>query len=96
MLGYALLASAMGYETKIFFSLDSALVVKKQVYEKLDEKLRDRLKECARVGVQLDVCQASAQTFNIKPEDLIEGARITGVRTFFDFAETADITLSWN
>lgn len=96
MLGYALAAAAMGYETKIFFALDSALVTKKQVFEKLDEKLRSRLEECAKAGVQLDICQASAQTFNIKKEDLIEGAKIKGVATFFDYAETADINLSWS
>ena len=96
MLGYALAAAAMGYETKIFFALDSALVVKNQVYQKLDEKLRNRLAECPKSGVSLDVCQASAQTFNIKKEDLIPGAQIKGVAQYFDYAETADISISWS
>ena len=96
MLGYALAAAAMGYETKIFFALDSALVMKNQVYQKLEPKLRERLAECAKSGVQLDICQASAQTFNIKREDLIPGAQIKGIASFFDFAESADISLSWS
>ena len=96
MLGYALAAAAMGYETKIFFALDSALVAKNQVYQKLEQKLKDRLAECPKNGVQLDICQASAQTFNIKREDLIPGAQIKGVATFFDYAETASISLSWS
>ncbi len=96
MLGYALAAAAMGYETKIFFALDSALVTKNQVYQKLEEKLRNRLAECPKSGVALEVCSASAQTFNIKKEDLIPGVQIKGVAQFFDYAETADISLSWS
>ena len=96
MLGYALAAEATGYETKIFFALDCALVTKNQVFQKLEPKLQERLRECVKVGVQLDVCSASAQTFNIKKEDLIEGAKIKGIASFFDFAEGADITLSWS
>lgn len=96
MLGYALAAAATGYETKIFFALDSALVTKNQVFQKLEPKLQERLRDCVRDGVQLDICSASAQTFNIKPEDLIPGVKIKGIASFFDFAETTAFTLSWS
>lgn len=96
MLGYALAANALGYETKVFFALDSALVVKNQVYQKLEPKLKDRIAECAKDGVQLDICQASAQTFNIKVEDLVPGAKIKTIASFFEFAEGAALNLSWS
>jgi len=96
MLGYALVARSMEYETRIFFALDSALVLKKKIYEKLDAKLRGQIKECAEIGVQMEVCQASARTFNIRPEDLIPGVQLGGIATFLLFAEQADINFSWS
>ncbi len=96
MLGYALVAAAMKYEMKIFFALDSALVTKSQIFDKLEAKVRDRIRECVKEGVQVEVCSASAKTFNIRPEDLIDGATIKGIASFYDYAENADITLSWS
>jgi len=95
LLGFALVARSMEYETKIFFALDSALVLKQQVYEKLDGKLRDRIADCLNQGVQLDVCAASARTFNIRKEDLIPGVELSGIANFLLFAEQADIQFSW-
>ena len=96
MFGYALVARAMRYEMKIFLALDSALVTKRQVFEKLDAKLRDRITQCLAAGVQLDVCQASAQTFSIRTEDLIPGVNISGIASFLAYAEDAAINLSWS
>ncbi|MGP8158705.1 MAG: DsrE family protein [Thermoplasmata archaeon] len=96
MLGYALAARAMDYEMKIFFALDSALVTKRQIFDKLDAKLRNRITECVSAGVQLDVCQASAMTFHIGEEDLIPGVKIRGIASFLDYAENAKINFSWS
>ncbi len=96
MLGYALAARAMDYEMKIFFALDSALVTKRQIFDKLDAKLRNRITECVDAGVQLDVCQASAMTFHISEEDLIPGVKIRGIASFLDYAENANINFSWS
>jgi len=96
MFGYALVARAMRYEMKIFLALDSALVTKRQIFEKLDPKFRDRITDCLAAGVQLEVCQASAQTFNIRTEDLIPGVKISGIASFFAYAEDAAINLSWS
>ena len=95
MLGYALVARSLDYETKIFFALDSALVMKRPIYEKLDTKLRDQLRQCVEMGVQMEVCQASARTFNIRAEDLIPGVQLGGIANFLLFAEQADINFSW-
>jgi hypothetical protein len=96
MLGYALAARAMEYEMKIFFALESALVTKRQIFEKFDTKLRDRITECVTAGVQLDVCTASARTFSIRTEDLIPGVQISTIVSFFKYAEDADINFSWS
>jgi len=96
MFGYALVAQAMGYRTKVFLALDSALVVKKPIFEKLDTKLRERITECIEAGVELDVCEASAQTFNIRTEDLIPGAKPGGIASFLVYAEEADVQFSWS
>jgi len=96
MFAYALVARAMQYEVKVFLSLDSALVTKQQVFEKLDAKLRSRITECIAAGVQLDVCQASAQTFSIRSEDLIPGVKVSGIATFLAYAEDAAINFSWS
>jgi len=96
MLGYALVARSMEYETKIFFALDSALVLKRQIYEKLDAKLRDRIKECVEMGVQLEVCAESARTFHIPQEDLIPGVQLGGIAAFLLFAEGAAVQFTWS
>ncbi|MDG6988659.1 MAG: DsrE family protein [Nitrososphaerota archaeon] len=96
MLGYATAAAAMEYETLIFFALDSALVAKKQIFEKMDQKVKDRIRESVSLGIKLDVCSASANTFGIKSEDLIEGVQISGIASFYSYAQDADIVLSWS
>ena len=96
MLGYALVARSMDYETKVFFALDSALVMKRQVYEKLDAKLRDRIKECVEMGVVFEVCAESARTFQIRPEDLIPGVQLGGIASFLLYAEESAIHFSWS
>ena len=96
MLGYGLAAAAMEYELLIFFALDSALVAKKQVFEKLDAKVKDRIRQASELGVTLNVCSASANTFGIKAEDLIPGTQIGGIAAFFAYAHDADIVLTWS
>jgi predicted peroxiredoxin len=96
MLGYALVARSLDYETKIFFALDSGLVMKRAVFEKLGTKVRDQLRQCVEMGVQMEVCQASARTFNIRPEELIPGVQLGGIANFLLFAEQADVNFSWS
>lgn len=96
MLGYALVARSLDYETKIFFALDSALVMKRAIYDKLDAKLRDQIRQCVEMGVQMEVCQASARTFDIRLEDLVPGVQLGGIASFLLFAEQADVNFSWS
>ena len=96
MLGYALAAAAMGYEMMMFFALDSALVAKQQIFNKMEPKVRERIQESIKEGIDVNVCSASAQTFGIKETDLIEGAKIGGIASFYYYAEDADIVLTWS
>ncbi|MCL5782646.1 MAG: DsrE family protein [Candidatus Thermoplasmatota archaeon] len=96
MLGYALAAAAIGYEMMMFFALDSALVAKQQVFDKMEPKVRERIRESIKEGIEMNICSASAQTFGIKESDLIEGAKIGGIASFYFYAEDADIVLTWN
>ena len=96
MLGYAAAGIAMNYEIKIFLALDSALVVKKMIFEKLDLKIKGRITDSIKEGADIGVCSASAKTFGIGETDLIEGVKIEGIAAFYYYAENADIVLSWN
>ncbi len=96
MLGYARAAAAMDYEILIFYALDSALVAKRQIFEKMDFKIRNGINDCLADGVMMHVCSASAQTFGIAESDVIEGAEIGGIASFYLYAENADIVLSWS
>ncbi len=96
MLGYALAGIAMGYEVVIFLALDSALVAKKVIFEKLDTKIKDRIENSINEGIKIGVCSASAKTFGIEVSDLIKGTEIEGIATFFSYAQDAKIVLSWS
>ncbi len=61
MLGYALAAASMGYEVLIFFTLDGALVIKKQIFEKLDKKIKDRVNELMKMGAKFTVCSSACR-----------------------------------
>ncbi|MEM0141219.1 MAG: DsrE family protein [Thermoplasmatales archaeon] len=96
MLGYANAAALMDYETLIFFYLDGAIIGKKQVFEKLDQKIRDRVKESLDNEVILRICSLAAKTFGIDKSNLVPGFEIAGIAFFFAYAEDADIVLSWS
>ncbi|MEM3205388.1 MAG: DsrE family protein, partial [Thermoplasmatales archaeon] len=96
MLGYANAAAAMDYETLIFFYLDGVLIGKQQVFEKLDQKIKSRVREAIDNGVMLRICSLAAQTFGIDRSNLVSGFEIVGIAYFFAYAEDADILLSWS
>ncbi len=95
MLGYALAAASMGFEVIIFFTLDGIHTLKKKVFEKLDKTIQERLQECIKIGCKVWGCSSAAATFNIKPEDVIEGAQIMGIASFYNEAANAKVVLTW-
>ena len=96
MLGYALAAKAMDYDVMIFLALDGVLIAKKHVFECLETKVKDRIKECIGNGISIMVCSAAADAFHFEEGDLIKGAELAGIVSFYTFAEDAKIVLSWN
>lgn len=95
MLGYALAATSMGFEVLIFWTLDGAHIVKKQVFNKLDQQIRERFKQCIDMGCKMWLCSSAAATFNMKKEDVVEGVEIMGIASFYEYASQAKITLTW-
>lgn len=95
MLGYALAAASMGFEVLIFWTLDGAHVVKKKVFEKLDKQIQERFRQCLDMGCKMWLCSSAAATFSIKEEDVVEGVKIMGIASFYEYASEAKITLTW-
>ncbi|MGC8645148.1 MAG: DsrE family protein [Thermoplasmata archaeon] len=96
MLGYANAAALMDYETLIYFFLDGALIGKQTVFDRLDQKIRDRVKEALDNGVLLKICSSAAQTFGIDKKNLVQGFEIVGIAYFYAYAESASIVLTWS
>jgi predicted peroxiredoxin len=95
MLGYALAAASMGYEVLIFFTLDGALVIRKQIFEKMDKKIKDRVNEFMKMGGKIAVCSFAVQTFGIKQEEILDGVEVWGIASFYDYASNSKVVLSW-
>jgi len=95
MLGHALVALSMGFEVLIFWTLDGAHVVRKSVFEKFDEDIKQKFLKCIEMGCKMWLCSSAATTFGIKEEELIEGVEIRGIASFYEYASEAKVTLSW-
>ena len=95
MLGYALAAKAMDYDTLVFLALDGGMLTKKKVLDNLEPQTRGRFLESLGMGVKIWVCSAAVATYGIKKEDMIEGVEVKGIASFFQFAAESDISLSW-
>jgi len=95
MLGYALAAASMGFDVLIFWTLDGAHVVKKKVFEKLDNQIQERFKQCLEMGCKMWLCSSAAATFNIKEDEVVDGVKIMGIASFYEYAADAKIVLTW-
>lgn len=95
---FASIGASMGVETTLYCVQDGVEAMVKEYIEK--EKVvpgkpstRQRLQEAIKMGVDIQVCETACRNKNIKQEDLVEGARITGAATLIDLALDADATL---
>lgn len=95
MFGYAMAATAMGYDTLVFLALDGAMLTKKRVVENLTQDTRDRIKKAMEQGVKVVACSAAVKTYGIKKEDMIPGVEIWGIASFYDFAVGAGLVTTW-
>ena len=41
------------------------------------------------------LCSSAAATFNIKEDEVVDGVKIMGIASFYEFASEAKITLTW-
>ena len=95
MFGYAMAASAMGYETLVFLALDAAMLTKKKVIENLQADTRKRITDAMDIGVKVVACSAAIATYKIKKEEMLEGIDIWGIASFYDFAVGAGLVTTW-
>ncbi|MDG7006686.1 MAG: DsrE family protein [Nitrososphaerota archaeon] len=93
MFEYSAAAAAMDFEVLVFLSLDSVLILKKGVYEKLGPATRDRISRALSLGVKIAACSAAMQGFGVK-EFGIDGVEVRGAAYFFDYVASAKTTLT--
>lgn len=93
LLDYASAACAMDYDVLVFLALDGVMLVKKQVFEKLDSSIKEKYKKAFELGVKFVACSAAVQGFGVK-EFVDDKVEVWGVASFFEFASSAKLTLS--
>ncbi|MBA4601920.1 DsrE/DsrF/DrsH-like family protein [Thermoactinomyces mirandus] len=55
----------------------------------------EMLQMIQEMNVKLIACQMSMNVMNVKKEDLVDGVDVGGAATFLDFAENADVSLTF-
>jgi predicted peroxiredoxin len=96
----ATLATAMDYETTMFFTVDGTLLLKKGMAETIYPKkggksVGEFLQEALDAGVEMIACTASMELHDLKEEDLIDGVRLVGGATFWQLSEDCKTVLSF-
>jgi len=98
MLGAGALASDL--ELLLFFTMDGLNIVRKGGAEKIElEGAAKSLPEFLQIvidgGATLLACSAAFPIVNCTEEDLIDGVECSGIATFVDEAEHADVVLTF-
>lgn len=93
MFDYAAAAAAMDLGVLIFLSLDSVLIMKRGVYEKLSVSTRDKIGKALSLGVKVVACSSAKDGFGVE-EFGIGGIEVWGVGSFFQYAMSAKTTLT--
>ena len=94
MLRIALIASSLGYEVFIYLALYSVMIIKRSVFEKLSEGVRNMLIDAMRKNVRIMACKVAMESFNVKEGDIISGVIVAEPGDLLNIAKNA-ITLSW-
>ena len=94
MLRIALIASSLGYEVVIYLALYSVMIVKRSVFEKLSDSVRNMMTDAMKRNVKIMACRVAMNGFNVKEEELLDGVTTAEPRELFEMAKNA-ITLSW-
>jgi predicted peroxiredoxin len=93
-------ALAMDMELVLFFTMNGLNIVRNGGAEKIElagapRKLPEFIDVVREGGATLLACSAAFPIVDCKEEDLIPGVECSGVATFVDEAETADIVLTF-
>ena len=47
------------------------------------------------MGCKMWLCSSAAATFNMKEDEVVDGVKIMGIASFYDYATDAKIVLTW-
>ncbi len=88
---YASIAAAMDQDTVVYCVQEGADVMVKGAPAKEQTKpgvptIAQRLAEAIEIGVRLEVCEQTADTRNIRAEDLIPEAKLIGGASLIDYS----------
>ena len=93
----AMTAKAMDIDAVIYFVIKGVTVVKRGEAEKIKlgrfPSLKEIMDQAIQTGVELMVCDRSAELLGINMGDLIEGAKVVGAATLNDLVLEADASM---
>ena len=93
----AMTAKAMDVDAVVYFVIKGVTVVKKGEAEKIKlgsfPSLKEIMEQAIQAGVEMMVCDRSAELLGIKRGDLIEGVKVVGAATLNDLVLEADGTM---
>ncbi len=93
----AMTAKAMEIEAVIYFVIKGVTVVKRGEAEKIKlgsfPSLKEIMDQALQAGVELMVCDRSADLLGIDRGDLVEGARVVGAATLNDLVLDTDASM---
>ncbi len=93
----AMTAKTMDLDATIYFLIKGVTVVKKGEAEKIKigefPALKDVMDQAIQSGVELLVCDRSADLLGIDKGNIIEGAKVVGAATLNDLVLEADAVL---
>ncbi len=93
----AMTAKAMDMEAVIYFVIKGVTVVKKGEAEKIKvgsfPSLKEIMDQALKNGVEMMVCDRSADLLGIDQGDIVEGVKVVGAATLNDLVLEADASM---
>jgi len=93
----AMTAKAMDIDAVIYFVIKGVTVVKRGEAEKIKlgsfPSLKEIMNQAMKSGVEMMVCDRSAELLGIKKGDLVEGVKVVGAATLNDLVLEADASM---
>ncbi len=90
-------AKAMDIQTVIYFVVRGVTVVKKDEAEKIKlgsfPSLKEIMDQALNNGVEMMVCDRSAELLGIKQGDIVDGVKVVGAATLNSLVLEADATM---